>query len=1028
MPQGKAGVVSCAVRQPSLCGHLDLAGVWFPADWFDLSARRHRILADWRPGSRVFSFPQGDLLCFGRAQELDCATLAGWPLVMCGRTLSSARLSPAEAASLPPADAWIVSGAQVLPLDLGDAAEQDPGTWLATADYALLETYDCRAALPESEVEIARAGADVRAVLGVKAPPADAQRESLLSLLRAPASVEPEPSHRVPPAQASQPVAGRGLRRWPLAIGAATVGALVWYGLGGADALQGWGGTGLLDLGALLTALALVALMMVLGWNPSRGAGPGRHPAAPGTAKSDVARSAQAGPTVRTGSPEEGRFISQWHHWLARAAMFARGARPSGHRQAPEVAGAGKSRQAAPPVGTLLPRGGWRAPQQWRHWLARAAMFTQVSRLLGRRNAAYLRHMVALFEAGQLDEALRHAIPLGGEQGSLGESFAALRARQDLSMRQRLMPGPSVRLGDGVDDYLRQLYRNSFEKLDRAGRVDEAAFVLAELLESRQEALDYLEKHERYQQAAELALAWDRPAAVIVRLHCLAGDWRVAVAVARRDRAFADAVLMLEKRWPDPARRLRLEWAQALAAQGDWLGAVEVAWQVPEARDEAALWLEHAHAAGGELAARGLVQRAQLLPETLPQYAVHLQTLRDARDRHAERAALAQALLGVRKRGPALASLARLVTGAILADQAHGVGTLNRKALQNLVHQTGDRLLQADLPNGPLPVPDRPALRARTPALLLDAPAAGVRSICDAVTLHGGRYLLALGEAGAAVVDGRGALVSRFAVPAERLVIADSRQVALALARRGDLWRVSRIELPTRRVIDLGMLPVGQCAMQFDGIAWTVAHGSRVRVFDASRAPCSVLWQVDTLPGEVRALSRTQHTEQWLIASGAVGATSAADWQLWRYTLPARRLISRDEVPALRDGETLLLDAVNGPMRLSPLTSENDSPSLSYACAVGRHAFGFQEDAGARPIGVRAGAGWLRLLMLSDQGGRTFRIQTLGSVADRVRLRWPAAEAVHDRFDESAWLAFDSAGRLVHVDLADGEVRMLSIQ
>ncbi len=1034
MLQGKEGVVSCVVRQPSLCGHLDIAGVWFPADWFDLPARRRRVLAEWQSGSRVFSFPQGDLLCFGRAQERDCAALAGWPLVRYGRTLSSAMLSAAEAASLPPADAWIVSGAQVLSLDVGDAAEQDPGTWLAAEGYALLETYDCRATLPESEVEIVTGGADVRTVLGVAAPPADAVRESLLSLLRAPASVEPS---RPALAGASQRTVGPGLRWWPIAIGAVAVAALLWclwHAFGGTVAPQELGGTGSREHEALLVVLFWIALILALGWGLPRRAAPGRNPTAPtaptatGAAKSGVTRSARAALPVRASSPGGGRLFSQsWRNWLARAAMLARGIRLPGSEQAPAASGAAKwgaakSAQAAAPVRTIPPRGGRHSPQQWRDWLARAAMFTQVSRLLGRRHAAYLQRMMALFEEGRLDEALRHAIPLGGERGSLGQSFAALRARQDLSLNQRLGPGPSIQLGDGIDNYLRNLYRKSFEKLDREGRVDEAAFVLAELLESRQEALDYLEKHERYKQAAELALAWDRPSAVIVRLYCLAGDWRVAVAVARRDSTFADAVLMLEKRWPDPARRLRLEWAQALAAQGDWLGAVEVAWQVPEARDEAALWLLHAQADGGVLAARALVQRAQLLPDTLPQYAAHLQTLRDARDRHAERAALAQALLAAQKKGPALASLARLVTGAILADQACGAGTLDRKALQNLVHLTGDRLLQADLPNGPMPVPTRPALRTQTPALQLDAPAAGVRPICDAVTLHGDRYLLALGEAGAIVVDGRGALVSRFAVPAERLVIADSRQVALALACRGDLWRVSRIELPTRRVTDLGMMPVGQCATQFDGIAWTVAHGGRVRVFDASRTPCAVLWQVEDLPGHVRALSRTQHTEQWLIE------TEAAEWQLWRYTLPGRRLISRDGVPAPREGETLLLDANNGPVRVSPLELENDALRLSYACSTGTYAFGFQADAGARPTGVRAGAGWMRLSMLSGQGEHTFRIQTLGSVIDRVRLRWPAAEAIHDRFEEHAWLAFDSAGRLVHVDLANGEVRTLSIQ
>ena len=59
-------------------------------------------------------------------------------------------------------------------------------------------------------------------------------------------------------------------------------------------------------------------------------------------------------------------------------------------------------------------------------------------------------------------------------------------------------------------------------------QIDEAVFVLAELLNVKHEALDYLEKHQRFKQAAELALGWDMPAEVIVRLYCMADDWQRA--------------------------------------------------------------------------------------------------------------------------------------------------------------------------------------------------------------------------------------------------------------------------------------------------------------------------------------------------------------------------------------------------------------------------------------------------------------------------------------------------------------------
>ena len=951
---------SCAVHLPSLTGHVDVAGLWFPAGWFDQAARRRRMLAGWQPRARVFSFAQGDLLRFAVPHRHDCATLPGWPLVLLGGTLTSAGLSDAEAAALPAADAWIIAGAQVLSLHLRDAQAQDPSTWIEASDYSFLDTYDCRDALPESVVEIGTGKNDVRQLLGDKVPPASAQREAFLRELKAASAGAPRPSALL----ASRATVGGWLQWWPLIACLGAVAGLVWYVLGGSAASHGSEKTALQDWLLALVWVALLAVMMVR--------------------------------SIWGGLPRLGRA--------------------SAHRTTSQMTAAQTAR-------TIPPRGGWRSPQQWRNWLARAALFSRASRLLGRQHASYLRRMMMLFEEGKLDEALRHAIPLGGDQGSLGQAFGALQARRNLALSQRLGAGTSVQLGDEISNYLKNLYQKSFEELDRAARVDEAVFVLAELLQNRQEALDYLEKHERYQQAAELALAWDRPADVIVRLYCLAGDWRVAVAVARRDRAFANAVLMLEKKWPDPARRLRLEWAQALAAKGDWLDAVDAAWPVPEAREQAAQWLQYAEAQGGTLAARALVQRALLLPDTWPRYADTLQTLRLDAGKYRERAALAHALLAMQKKSPALASLARTVAGPILADQSRGVGELNRKMLQNLVNLTGDRLLQADLPNRALPVPNPPQpLNRRTSALVLEAPSVGVRPILDAVPLDGNRYLVALGEAGVAVIDVYGAVVLRFAVPAEMLVISDNRQVVLALARRRDLWRVSRIELAARYVLDLGLMPMDECSLQFDGIAWTVVHGAQIRVFDASRAPCAVLWQVTDLPGSVRAFTRTPHFEQMLIQ------TSATAWQLWRYSVPHRRLIARDDVATPGDGVKLLLDATNGPIRIGPLQRDGETLMVPYACNANQYLFGFEDDVGARLAGIRFGAGWLSLSMQSEDANRILRLQTVGNVQDRVRLRWPVVSEVRERFAEDAWLVFDSAGRLLHVDLRNGESHAVSIQ
>jgi hypothetical protein len=73
----------------------------------------------------------------------------------------------------------------------------------------------------------------------------------------------------------------------------------------------------------------------------------------------------------------------------------------------------------AEPVRPALParRAGTVRPQRWCEWLVRLALISGLSHWLGLQQAAYLRRMLRMFDEGQLDAALRHAIPLGGDAG-----------------------------------------------------------------------------------------------------------------------------------------------------------------------------------------------------------------------------------------------------------------------------------------------------------------------------------------------------------------------------------------------------------------------------------------------------------------------------------------------------------------------------------------------------------------------------------------------------------------------------------
>src|SRR5262249_40175530 len=123
---------------------------------------------------------------------------------------------------------------------------------------------------------------------------------------------------------------------------------------------------------------------------------------------------------------------------------------------------------------------------------------------------------------------------------------------------------------------LRRMYGRAFEKLDREGRYEEAAFVLAELLQESEEAVLYLEGHGLYTLAAQLAESRELAPSMIVREWFLAGRIDRAIQIARRSGAFQDAVLWLERSHAKEAERLRLLWADALADAGNYMAAVEV--------------------------------------------------------------------------------------------------------------------------------------------------------------------------------------------------------------------------------------------------------------------------------------------------------------------------------------------------------------------------------------------------------------------------------------------------------------------
>ena len=960
------------ILRPVLTGHQQIEGLWFWAERFDEGQRARLIVEQWQTGASVYRFADGDLLRFRQPVSVQCEALLGWPLIRQGRALCSARLAPQEIRSLPTADVWLVRGSHVSALQLRDATPLAPGQWIDVSGYALLDTYDCRSTLPEPLLEPLAVCTDVREILGGSLGPVSPEREGVMQALlerQRAAAKQPAPTISTP----------------------ANIG---WNTHEGSS-------TPLLKLGV---SLVLVTAVVWMALNDNK---QGLHPPTP-TALPSV--------SSEPGGMVFGTLIGSvlFTLLLMGVSKFLR--RTPAHRSAPKP--------SAPPP--LAPRATpvKHKPATWRRWLTRLTLHSRLSALYGKRQAAYMRRMLDMFENGDLEEALRHAIPLGNGQGIGEQAFGTPQRRQQLAINQHSGPGRSIMFEQDMESHLRKIYRQTFERLDREGRVEEAVFVLAELLKVHQESLDYLEKHGRLQQAADLALAWDMPAAVIVRLLCLADNWQRALLVARRDNAFADAVVMLQDKWPQRADRLRLEWAESLVGKGLWLQAVEAIWSLPAERGRAAQWLLDAEAAGGRLAIGAMVKRATLLPDTLDAYGTWIEQLRDDPQRFTERAALAETLLQHKTQTGALAWLARAMVHAVIADQASGHGGLTQVQLQALVKMSKDKLLQTDLPAKAFKRPADVSLSSGDATLEWTAPEMGSRAIVDAVPLEDARYLLALGEAGALVIDACGKTLMHFPVPAQAIVLAHSRQMALVLARRDDVWRVSKLDLVNRTAKDLGVLMFEVFAQSFDGAAWTIGSGNQLRVVDVDHS-FETLWHVSDLPGRIMQFKDdTQGEYLWLYDAKLGG-------QLWHYRLPDRRLVSREPTPDRTPESGFPLYSASSVVTEFQIKPEReDDPILvlrQHGSRKGYRLQGFDEGSEdydpVRPVLLEH---WLLIgYVVEEQDTRWHFIHRR---SDRLcaALHWPS-RTVQTRCLGADWLLFDQEGRLCHINVDDASQRNITL-
>jgi MoxR-vWA-beta-propeller ternary system domain bpX6 len=482
--------------------------------------------------------------------------------------------------------------------------------------------------------------------------------------------------------------------------------------------------------------------------------------------------------------------------------------------------------------------------------IAEALWRSRLGAVLGRRHAAYLQHLLQLFDRGKLDEALRFAIPIdreSREDPSLG--LAVPRPRQELQLSFTApRGGTSIPIADEAIASMRNRYRAAATRLEQQGRFDEAAFVLAELLSDVPAAIALLERHGRFALAAQLAEGRGLEPGLVVRLWFLAGNRERAIDNARRHRAWGDAVARLERAGDARGAVLRMLWADHLADTGDFLQAVEVAWPVSTSRALLGAWIDRGIAAGGAVAARLLVKKLVIAPDDFPDVVPAILAILDDPEPDAvrHRRALIDELVDAPK-NPALCAIARAAVRSLVRDHGAAIDDASNMQLNRLLRFAGDPALYADRPTITMAARARTAVVRIGPiALRWPASDSGAMPVHDAAVLPGGRLLLALGELGVRMIGRDGRTVAQIEQPAVRLVVSDHGTRALAIAPRGRVQRIARLDLVERRGVHWCDAECDGGAATFDGDLWIATRGREILAVDTMAARWRAVWGLET--------------------------------------------------------------------------------------------------------------------------------------------------------------------------------------
>jgi hypothetical protein len=343
-------------------------------------------------------------------------------------------------------------------------------------------------------------------------------------------------------------------------------------------------------------------------------------------------------------------------------------------------------------------------------------------------------------------------------------------------------------------------------------------------------------------------------------------------------------------------------------------------------------------------------------------------------------------------------------------------------------------VLRADVPR----LPPQPPLEGfltggKAPEHTFWTGEGGPWRVYDAVALAEGRMLVALGEAGARLITADGRCVAHFDVPAFSLVRSVNHDRALALAPRGRLRRVSRLDLGRRTAKAWCDARVDAWAPRYDGDLWFVAVEDTVMAVDALTEDFRALWRVSDVGGQVRAVAVGSNELSF------VTVQPDGNVERWFYGLPG---------PTLRARNLLACEEGTPPPYTLSLRPEGELVTLTHAVVANPDTedrlvlfskarwLGIPSSAGQPPaIPTRPlqwvphfilGGPWMaRVSMLQNVDKSWCLVDLLERTPGETRalFSFDGPHFVSVRFLGSELVLFDKAGRLARVDLHRGSVR-----